>query len=330
VEETFVKVGNRPFVLVITGPTASGKSQTAFQCALELDAEIISADSRQIYRHVTIGTAKPDRVMLERVPHHFIDMLELDETYTAGRFYQEARDRIHDIHARGKAIVVAGGSGLYVRALAGGIFTGSYSDPEVRKALQTELAERGSDALHRELEERDPALAAVTPASNPHRLVRALEACRISGRPFSELRAGGMPSLDYCVMLTGISWDRALLYKRIDERVDRMLDEGLIRETEDILKSGTDPSLPALNTVGYKEVIGYLSGEFPYERMRSLIQQHTRNYAKRQTTWFRKEQGLSWYQAGSDADLPVIAGNACEAFRRFRRGAPKQQCSTAP
>ena len=213
-----------PSIIIITGPTASGKSEVAFRCALDMNAEIISADSRQMYRHVTIGTAKPDRDMLARVRHHFIDELELHETYTAGRFFHEASERIRDIHRRGKAIIVAGGSGLYIRALTGGIFTGSFSDSAVRKKLEEELSLHGSKVLHQELTERDPVLAASTPAHNPHRLIRALEVCRVSGKPFSELRARLMPRLDYRYQLAGISWDRAVLYARIDERVGRMLE----------------------------------------------------------------------------------------------------------
>jgi tRNA dimethylallyltransferase len=307
-----------PPVLVVTGPTASGKSDVAFQCALELDAEIISADSRQIYKAVSIGTAKPPMAMRERVRHHFVDEVGLDETYAAGRFADEAGKRIREILARGHSVVVVGGSGLYIRALTGGMFEGAYSDPKVRAALQDELQRSGSEALHRELTMRDPVLAAVTPAHNPHRLIRALEVCRVSGRPFSELRTRLAPRPRYRFMQTAIDWNREALYARIDERVDRMLEAGLVDEVRRILRTGTDPSVTALNTVGYKEVICYLDGAMTYSEMRAKIQQHTRNFAKRQLTWFRKESGLRWYPAASEAELPAIAERMCVDFRSMQ------------
>ena len=311
----------RPSVLVITGPTASGKTLVAFSCALAMDAEIISADSRQVYAQVTIGTAKPPREMLDRVPHHFIDVVPLTETYTAGRFFAEAQQRIRRIHAQGKSVIIAGGSGLYIRALTEGIFAGAFSDSAMRKRLQDELEHLGREALYRELIERDPVIAARTPIQNTHRLLRALEVCRLAGMPFSELRVARIPESTCDFFVTGIQWEREVLYARIHERVDEMLAAGLVQEVDELLRAGTDPSATALNTVGYKEVIRYLANQLTYENMVSSIKQHTRNYAKRQLTWFRKETGIRWYRAAEGADLPEIAEEITRDFSQFRENA---------
>jgi tRNA dimethylallyltransferase len=283
-----------PKIIVLAGPTAAGKTAVGIVLARLLGAEIISADSRQVYRRLDIGTAKPDAMQLRVVPHHGIDICEPSDTYTAGRFFRDATEWIHEIGNRGKRVLVVGGSGMYIRALTDGIFEG----PEANAGLRAELEERirleGLPALVAQLRQLDPTTAAGIDARNPVRVIRALEVCLLTGRPYSALRIERMPELPYETMMFGLRIERSALHGRIGRRVDAMIEAGLVDEVRALLAGGADPGWTSLNTVGYKEIIGYLTGSASLDDSIEAIKRSTRQYAKRQMTWFRKETRVRW------------------------------------
>ncbi len=295
-------------VLVIVGPTAAGKTRLALELATRLPGvEIVSADSRQIYRGLDIGTAKPTAAELKAVPHHMIDIINPDAIYSAGRFADDARPVIDEISGRGGIPIVVGGSGFYVQALFAGLGAPP-ADPAVYAGLEREAAESGYDALYRRLQEVDPEAAA---AHSPHNHVKTLRAlaCHIgTGRPYSSFAGeSALGGWDRSPLYIGIAPDRGDLYARINARVGEMMEEGLIAETEALLARGWRPDDPGMKTVGYREVVRYLAGEIPRETMESDIRQATRRYAKRQMTWFRRVEGIRWMERpDTDRALEII------------------------
>ena len=304
-----------PPILVITGPTASGKSAAALHCAEVLGAEIISADSRQVYRQIDIGTAKPSMAERERVPHHGIDICALDETYTAGQFFLDADGWIRSILDRGKPVIVAGGTGLYIRVLTEGMFDGPEADPVLRAELERRLREEGRDVLLEELRKLDPDTAREIDADNPVLLVRALEVCMLTGRPWSLLRRERQRRLPYRFFTAALQWERPMLYERINRRVDSMFEAGLLREMRTLLDGGADPSWNSLNTVGYKELASYFTASCTLEAATELIKRNTRRFAKRQLTWFRKDVGMHWIDVGPDSTSESMAATILTAYR---------------
>ena len=301
-------------ILVIAGATASGKTYIAVLCARQLNAEIISADSRQIYKLMSIGTAKPGESEKKNIPHHFVDELSPDTIYSAGEFGKEAADRIKQITARGKRVIVAGGSGLYIRSIVEGMFTGPPANPEIRKMLEERLQQSGIDALYDELRQIDPISAGAFPRQNRHRLLRALEIYYTSGVPMSRLHQLTKARPEYCPVQAGIEWERKMLYERIDARVDKMIRDGLVQEVQSLFLQGFDETIPAMNTVGYKEVCSYLKGIYTYDEMIARIKQHSRNFAKRQLTWFRKDKRIQWFAVGDEKEFGNVAGQISELF----------------
>ena len=272
-------------MLILTGQTASGKSTLAVDLALEFRAEIVNADSRQVYRGMTIGTAAPAAEQLAAVPHHLVGFLEPDERYSAARFVEDARLAIDEIHRRGKRAIVAGGTGFYVRALTGAVQLAEQYDPQLRERLATEARIHGAAFLHEWLRVLDPKRAAMLHAADSYRVVRALEvalARRRQGLPPLHLRplqAQGISTLK--VLLT---IDPAELDRRIEERTDDMLERGLIEEAECIGAKAV-----AASAVGYPQALAYLHGWSTYAEMRLLLIRATRRYAKRQASWFANE-----------------------------------------
>ncbi len=300
-------MSRRHTIIVLTGPTASGKTAAGIRLAGALDAEIISADSRQVYRGMTIGTAKPSAVERAAARHHGIDICEPSESYTVGRYFGEARTWIDDIHMRGHRALVVGGSGLYVRAVTDGIFDAPEADAPLRRALEERIRSEGLPALVEELRGLDPAAAETIDAHNPVRVIRALEVCMLTGGRVSELRVERMPTVPYDVRMFGLRWERSALYARINRRVDEMIDAGLIAEVEQLLAAGAEPSWPAFSTVGYKEVIAYLSKLASFEQTIDAIKRSTRQYARRQMTWFRKESRMEWLDVDESVAPEEIA-----------------------
>lgn len=283
----------QPPFLILTGPTAVGKTEQSLALARRLGAEIISADSRQIYRPLTIGTAKPDAETLAAVPHHFIDELDLDEPYSAGAFARDAEARIREILGRGRVPLVVGGSTLYLHALQHGLADIPPVEPDVRAALEARLAAEGAEALYRELSRVDPASAARLDPTKTQRLIRALEVYHGTGVPLSDYHAA-QPPPPFTFRTVVLYRERDELYARIDRRVDQMLGQGLLDEVQSILARGYDPSLNPLRTIGYQEPTSYLRGEIDYDEMVRLIKRNTRRYAKRQLTWFRRDPSVDW------------------------------------
>lgn len=301
--------------IAIVGPTASGKTETALEVGALLPIEIISADARQIYRRLTIGTAKPSQEILAAHPHHYIDICEPDEYYSAGIFGDNAAETVQDIIARGRTPVIVGGSGLYIRALCEGLFeSGRERDTSPhRQLLEQRLAAEGIDVLYGELKDVDPPLWHQYNDRNPRRIIRALEYYYAYGTPLSVARAA-RPERAFSTVYYGIDMERNELYERINTRAQFMFDSGLVEETRTVLDMGYPPTLNSLNTVGYKECIAYLNGCISLDEALRLTMQKTRNYAKRQLTWFRRNKNIDWLK-GSSKDIAKVIVN-----RYFSRG----------
>lgn len=296
-----------PRIPCLIGPTAVGKSAAALVLAQQQGWEIISADSRQIYRHLNIGTAKPSPAELATVPHHFINIRNPDEIYSAGEFARDARAKISEIVTRGKTPVVVGGSGLYIRALSQGFFEPAISDRRLQRELKQRARREGGQALHAELARVDAVTAARLHPNDLHRIVRALEVYYSSGKPLSEFWQNEPAVAPLHFHFIGITMPRLQLYERIEYRVDAMLRQGLIDECRKLLDMGYTPELNALQTVGYKEVFAFLAGKINQQQMVEAIKRHTRNYAKRQMTWFRKNPNPQWIEIGVSDSTEKIA-----------------------
>ncbi|MDZ7304769.1 MAG: tRNA (adenosine(37)-N6)-dimethylallyltransferase MiaA [candidate division KSB1 bacterium] len=297
-----------PFVIVLVGPTGVGKTAVSLALADQLPApaEIISADSRQIYQYMDIGTAKLSPWERDEPPHHFIDIRTPDEIYSAGEFCEEAREEIWEILAMGHWPIVVGGSGLYVRALLDGFFEPKISNREIQAQLKKRIESEGSWKLHAELAQIDPASAWIHP-NDAHRIVRALEIYYASGKLPSEVRMYPNEPAEFIYRIIGLDMSRPALYARINQRVDKMLAAGLVDECKRLLEMGYSPQMNALKTVGYQEVFQYLDGKISYDEMVMLIKQHSRNYAKRQLTWFRKMNGVEWLDIDPEDSAEGIA-----------------------
>lgn len=288
--------------LILTGPTAVGKTSLSLELAERLDAEILSADSRQIYRELVIGTAKPTPEERARVPHHFIDELDLGTPFSAGEFARQAYDRIRDIVGRGRRPLVAGGSTLYLHALQYGMADIPPVPLDVRRRIEARLVEEGPDHLFDELNRIDPASAATLDATKTQRLVRALEVYHGTGRPLSSYHED-QPPPPFTFRVIVLKRERPALYARINQRVDQMLERGLLDEVRGLLKRGVNPAEQALRTIGYQEPIAHLHGEIDYGEMVRLIKRNSRRYAKRQLTWFRRYPDYQWIPADTALDF---------------------------
>lgn len=278
-------------VIVIAGATASGKTDFSIELSKELPIEVISADSRQVFKYLDIGTAKPTKKEIAQVTHHFVDIINPDEYFSAGYFGNVAYKTIDEIFSRGRIPVVVGGSGLYIKALCEGLFDDDSDNSEyseIRKSLEEKFNNYGIDVLCNELEKVDSASMEKYSDKNPRRIIRALEYFYTNNIPFSKAHQIYDKSRNINPLYFAIDRSRDELYNRINQRTEIMWSSGLVAETENVLNMGYSKELNSLNTVGYKETIQYLEKEISDKRAIELIAQHTRNYAKRQLTWFRK------------------------------------------
>ena len=284
-------------VVAVVGPTASGKSRMAVELARRLDGEIISADSMQIYRGMTIGTAKPTEEEMRGIPHYLVDFLGLGETFSVADFVEKADQYIREIIGRGKLPIVVGGTGLYIRSL---LHHTKFADNsgsgngELRKELLRRAEKEGIDSLMEELREIDPEAAEKIHPHNVVRVVRAIEIYRLTGKTMTEQNAlSHQEPSPYSACVIGLNFkDREKLYERIERRVDQMIDDGLIQEAKEVLAQ--DPSKTAWQAIGYKELLPYLEGQESLEEAVGKIKQETRRYAKRQLTWFRRDPEVHW------------------------------------
>ncbi len=306
---------NLPKILVIVGPTASGKTSLALQIAKDIPSEIISTDSRQVYKFLDIGTAKPTKLELAEVPHHCIDIREPDEKFNAGDFQTVGRKAIADILQRKKLPIVCGGTGLYVQAVIDGFFEQPEFTGEVRVTLEERVAAEGKELLYKELQKLDPVSAQTMDATKYRRVIRALEVFYETGVPISQFHAGHKKDQLYNATWIGLNWERSILYKRINDRVDKMISDGFLNEVKRLRSMGYDDRFQALQTVGYKEAFQHIRGEISYERMVELMKQNTRRFAKRQMTWFRKEQRIRWYNITSEDEHNDITRRIIKKFK---------------
>jgi tRNA dimethylallyltransferase len=285
----------KPQLVVICGPTAAGKTALALELGKRFDVEVISADSRQIYRDMDIGTAKPTPDELSRLQHHLVDVVDPAEQFTVADFVEQGRRLTLDILQRRRLPLVVGGTGLYIRALTDGLVAAPAGNEALRQQLYQFEQEQGEGALYRLLQERDPAMAARIHPRNQVRIVRALEVMELAGQRLSTLQdAHAFADRPFSTLKIGLLPDRNELIRRIDRRAELMLEAGLIEETRHLLAKGYPPRLKSLQTIGYRECIQYLQGEISLEETLSLIQRATRHYAKRQLTWFRKDNSIIW------------------------------------
>jgi tRNA dimethylallyltransferase len=293
---------------ILAGPTASGKTHFALLLAERHGMEIVSADSRQIYRGLDIGTAKPNAEEQTRARHHVIDVCDPTETYCLARFIEDAEAAIADIRARGRRPLLVGGTGLYLRGLTQGIFEDDSHDPEVRSRIRSRIEAEGAPAVHADLARADPEAAAKIHPNDAVRIARALEVLEVTGEPISQLwtrsRSEGPR---HAHRLAVIDTDRETLAKRIDRRARAMFEGGLLDEVDALLRSGLSPDAPGLRAIGYPQAVAALRGTMTREKATEVTARETRRYAKRQRTWFRSERDAVWLDPCGDSEAKFLA-----------------------
>ena len=290
-------MSNKQKVIVIVGPTASGKTDLSIRLAKELNGEIISADSMQIYKRMTIGTAKPTSKEMQGIPHHMIDIVEPTENFNVAMYKEIAEKKIEEVLQKGKTPIIVGGTGLYIDTLVNGIeFTDMERAPEYCKILEEQVAIKGVDWLYEELEKIDPEAARIIEKNNIRRVIRALEIYKVTGKTKTQLDKESRREPKYDYIIFGMLWEREKLYERINLRGDIMFELGLLEEVKELL-STEGFSKTALQGLGYKEVVEYLEGTVTYDEMVEKIKMETRRYAKRQMTWFKRNDRIIWLDA---------------------------------
>ncbi len=303
-------------VIVLVGPTASGKTPVSLQLAPILNAEIISADSRQVFKYLDIGTAKPSVVERRGIPHYFIDELPPDREFNAGDFGARGREVIDTILARGHVPLVVGGAGLYIQSLIDGFFEGPGADWGYRRTLEDKIRRGKSGELRSELQRVDAESALRIDPTKLRRVVRALEVYHITGKPLSALQKEHRIAINFTPLWFGLEWERGELNRRIDNRCEEMLRNGLMDEIAQLEEMGFGPSLNALRTVGYAEGFAYRKGEISYEEMVRLFKQNTRRYAKRQMTWFRRDKRVEWIRMHEGISTQAVAEQIAATYHR--------------
>ncbi len=292
-------------LLAVVGPTGIGKTALGIQLAKHFNTEIVSADSRQFFKEMEIGTAVPSKEELEQAPHHFIQHKSIFEPYSVGDFEKEALSLLEDLFQKKDMVVMVGGSGLYVDAVISGLDEFPVVDPEIRSKLNRRLEDEGLQSLQKELKQKDPEYYKSVDLENPHRLIRALEVCVASGKPFSSFLDKPRAARPFKSFYIGIDAPRETIYERINTRVDLMMEAGLLKEAENLY---TNKDLNALQTVGYKELFEYIEGNCSLEFAISEIKKNTRRFAKRQLTWLRKNDAILWvpYNAEPEEVLRMV------------------------
>jgi tRNA dimethylallyltransferase len=287
------------YLIVVAGPTAIGKTAVAIKIAQHFSTEILSADSRQFYKELNIGVARPSIAELATIKHHFIGHISINDTYTAGDFEKAALNKLEQLFQKHDIVVLAGGSGLFINALLNGL-DNLPRDEKIRETLNTRQVNEGIEALAKQLKTLDIDEYNSISLSNPRRIIRSLEICLASGEKASTLKKQNTLPRNFSPIKIALNTDRQLLYTKINNRVDIMLKNGLIDEVQHLLPY---KHLNALQTVGYKELFEYFEGELDLEKAIELIKQHTRNYAKRQLTWFRKDDSYKWFEPQQLQDI---------------------------
>ncbi|MDO5491507.1 MAG: tRNA (adenosine(37)-N6)-dimethylallyltransferase MiaA [Bacillota bacterium] len=310
-------VAERTRILVIAGPTASGKSALAVNLAEKLGGEIISCDSMQIYRGMDIGSAKPTKEEQARVPHHMIDVADPKEAFSAAKYARMARKAIREIAGRGKLPVVCGGTGLYLNGILYEMdFGDGPEDPDLRRRLECRAEEEGGEALHRELAALDPAAAARIHPNNVKKIIRALERLQLGEERVQEFQDIRRENPEIDPVLIGLTMDRKKLYGRIERRVEDMMARGLMEEVRRLAAQGLTAEDISMQGIGYKELIAFLSGENTLEEAVAQIKKNTRHYAKRQLTWFRRYRGMVWFDLTDDDAEQTITGDVLQWLKK--------------
>jgi len=311
-------------LIVIVGPTASGKSDVAIELAKRVDGEIVSADSMQIYKGMDIGTAKVTPDEMQGVPHHLIDIIDPAEPFSVAEYQKMARQVIEEISKRGKMPILVGGTGLYVRSVIDRLeFPAGDIASEVRKKLEEKARDEGAAALYKELIEKDPAAAEIVHPNNVRRIIRALEVIELTGRPFSEVhRHWKVRDSLYDLAMFGLTMDREKLHERINRRVDLMIEAGFLDEVKALLGAGYEKFLTSQQAIGYKELSGYLKNEVSLGEAVDTLKARTRQYAKRQLTWFRADPRVHWIDVDEKPTI-VVAEEILSELRKsgFLKGA---------
>jgi len=291
---------NKKTLIVIVGPTGIGKTDLGIFLAKKLNTEIISADSRQFYKELKIGTAVPTDEELKEVKHHFIGNKSIDEYYNASSFEFEVIDLLKKLYKTKDVVILLGGSGMYVDAVCKGIDYLPDIDMEIRNNLIKKFEDEGIESLRFELKKYDPEYYKTVDLKNPKRLLKALEISMQTGKPYSSFRVQKNKKRDFSIIKIGLNIERKKLYNRIEQRVDKMIEKGLVDEAKQFLsKKNTN----ALNTVGYKELFPYFEGEYDLERAIDLIKRNTRRYAKRQLSWFNRDKEIKWFEPTERKDV---------------------------
>ncbi len=290
--ESGKELNTKNHLIVIAGPTASGKTALSVKLAKALHCEVISADSRQFYKELSVGTAKPDEEEMQGVRHHLLDFLPLEEEFSAGKFELAVLELLHDIFAKNDRCIMTGGSGLYIQAVCEGMNNIPAVDKSFRDELYKELDVHGLQPLVEELKTKDPVYYGKVDKKNTQRVIRALEVCRATGMPYSSFRSDRKGQRPFNIIRIGLERDRQDLFGRIDRRMDRMIEKGLFEEAK---KFYNKRHLNALKTVGYKEIFDYLDGKYGRQEAIRLLKRNSRRYAKRQMTWFKKDPEFAWF-----------------------------------
>ncbi|MEX2016448.1 MAG: tRNA (adenosine(37)-N6)-dimethylallyltransferase MiaA, partial [Candidatus Hydrogenedentales bacterium] len=306
-----------PEVIAVVGPTGSGKSSLAVAVAERLKTEVVSADSMQFYHGMEIGTGQPTPEEQRGVPHHFIGDLDPSAAMSAGEYADAAREVIRKINALGKPAVVVGGSGLYVRALIDGLFSGPGKDSAVRERLQAEAAEVGTEALYARLKVIDPAYAAQILPGDLRRIVRALEVYELSRQPMSTLHESAASDTPLDAVQVALDWPRDALYARIEARVDTMIAAGWPDEVQRLLDAGYEPDLRRLRAIGYLELAAHLRGEASIDEAVAGIKKNTRRYAKRQLSWFRQDERIHWLPVEKPLDVDGLTNQVMSLLQLY-------------
>lgn len=302
-------------VVAILGPTATGKSACAIELARRLNGEIISGDSMLVFKNMNIGTAKPTAEELALVPHHLVDILPPDAQFSVVDFKQQAEELIEDITARGKLPIIAGGTGLYIKAvLENYSFNEVDEDKDLRLELEREAEAKGPEVLYKRLQELDPEAASIIHPNNVRRVIRALESALKGGHVSQEVSE----EPPYDALVFGLNMERDFLYERINKRVDIMLEQGLVQEVKQLLEQGVPTTCQSMQSIGYRQMVWYLEQGMAYEEAVDKLKQATRNFAKRQLTWYRKMPYINWYEVSRELPYEEIINAMSQEIEKWQ------------
>lgn len=303
-------MSQKKHLLVIAGPTAVGKTALGVILAKKFQTEILSADSRQFFKEISIGTAKPTAAEMQGIPHHFIDSHSISEAYNVGKYETEGIQLLEQLFQKHDVVILVGGSGLYIDAICKGFDELPEADEAIRNRIDSMLEKEGIIALQNLLQELDPIYYKQVDLNNPQRLSRALEVCLSSGKPYSALREGKAKKRNFNIIKIGLNTERALLYDRINQRVDEMMQLGLLEEVQNVVAFKT---ANALQTVGYNELFDYLEGKTDLKTAVDLIKQNTRKFAKRQLTWFNRDKEIKWFEPSQTENIIAFVNESIKA-----------------